>query len=98
MASIFVDSGYCAPFNTPCTPLTHNLLRGKIQRLDASEKRSQGSVHMDAIRGMAAIVVMLGHSRDLFFQSVNGHTAATTTVATVAAVCPFTDWKNRSRE
>jgi peptidoglycan/LPS O-acetylase OafA/YrhL len=39
---------------------------------DAGEQRSQGSVHMDAIRGMAAILVMLGHSRDLFFTSLNG--------------------------
>jgi peptidoglycan/LPS O-acetylase OafA/YrhL len=38
---------------------------------DPHEKRSQGSVHMDAIRGLAAILVMLGHSRDLFFSSLN---------------------------
>lgn len=30
---------------------------------------------MDAIRGCAAILVMLGHSRDLFFQSLNAHRA-----------------------
>jgi peptidoglycan/LPS O-acetylase OafA/YrhL len=42
---------------------------------DTSEQRSQGSVHMDATRGAAAILVMLGHSRDLFFTSLNGSAA-----------------------
>jgi len=44
---------------------------------DPSEKRSQGSVHMDTIRGLAAILVMLGHSRDLFFSSLNTKPSAT---------------------
>ena len=45
---------------------------------------------MDAIRGMAAIVVMLGHSRDLFFQSVNGHTVAMPTLASGIVAPPHT--------
>lgn len=40
---------------------------------------------MDAIRGLAAIVVMLGHSRVLFFQSLNGQTEAATVPASGAA-------------
>ena len=48
---------------------------------DTSEKRSQGSVHMDAIRGAAAILVMLGHSRDLFFTSLNEQVATTPSLA-----------------
>lgn len=56
--------------------------------LEAGERRSQGSVHMDAIRGMAAIAVMLGHSRELFFESFNGHTAATATTAVSGMAAP----------
>ena len=33
---------------------------------------TQSSVHMDAIRGLAAVVVMLGHTRELFFPSLTG--------------------------
>jgi peptidoglycan/LPS O-acetylase OafA/YrhL len=35
--------------------------------------RPSSSVHMDFAHGLAAIIVMLGHSRDLFFSSINGH-------------------------
>ena len=33
---------------------------------------TQSSVHLDAIRGAAALVVLLGHNRDLYFSSLNG--------------------------
>jgi len=42
----------------------------------ASENCTEASVHMDFVRGLAAIAVMLGHSRDLFFSSLNGHNPA----------------------
>ncbi len=33
---------------------------------------TQSSVHLDAVRGAAALVVLLGHNRDLYFSSLNG--------------------------
>ena len=36
---------------------------------------TMSSVHLDAIRGAAALVVLLGHTRDLFFSSLTGATA-----------------------
>ena len=33
---------------------------------------TQSSVHLDAIRGAAALVVLAGHNSDLYFSSVNG--------------------------
>jgi peptidoglycan/LPS O-acetylase OafA/YrhL len=47
---------------------------------------TMSSVHLDAIRGAAALVVLLGHTRDLFFSSL---TAAFSTHETVAAASPF---------
>ncbi len=32
---------------------------------------TQSSVHLDAVRGAAALVVLLGHNRDLYFSSLN---------------------------
>ncbi|MDP9051525.1 MAG: acyltransferase family protein [Acidobacteriota bacterium] len=37
---------------------------------DAPSDASLSSVHLDAIRGFAALVVFLGHTRDLFFPSL----------------------------
>jgi peptidoglycan/LPS O-acetylase OafA/YrhL len=44
------------------------------------------SVHLDAIRGAAALVVLLGHTRDLFFSSL---TAAFSAPEITAAARPF---------
>jgi peptidoglycan/LPS O-acetylase OafA/YrhL len=38
----------------------------------------QSSVHLDAARGLAAVLVMLGHTRDLFFSSMLGGAASAT--------------------
>jgi len=60
--------------------------------LDASERRSQGSAHIDTLRGMAAVAVLLGHSREFFFQSLTGaglaSTSQNTGVATSVATPP----------
>jgi peptidoglycan/LPS O-acetylase OafA/YrhL len=42
---------------------------------------TQSSVHLDAIRGAAALVVLLGHNRDLYFSSLNGDQQNTSGVA-----------------
>ena len=42
----------------------------------AGRNHTEASVHMDLIRGLAAITVMFGHSSDLFFSSFNGHSPA----------------------
>jgi peptidoglycan/LPS O-acetylase OafA/YrhL len=36
---------------------------------------TRSSVHLDAVRGIAAVVVVLGHTRDLFFSSLTAVTA-----------------------
>jgi peptidoglycan/LPS O-acetylase OafA/YrhL len=47
---------------------------------------TMSSVHLDAIRGAAALVVLLGHTRDLFFSSL---TAAFSAPEVTAAALPF---------
>ena len=47
---------------------------------------TMSSVHLDAIRGAAALVVLLGHTRDLFFSSF---TAAFRAPEITAATLPF---------
>lgn len=59
-----------------------------LMLLDTRERRSQGSVHMDAIRGMAAVIVMLGHSRDLFFESLNTPAVTKSSLGPGTAVPP----------
>ncbi len=45
-------------------------------QLEEGQFSTEGSVHLDALRGLAALVVVLGHTRSLYFSS----TAATTTL------------------
>ncbi len=47
---------------------------------------TMSSVHLDAIRGAAALVVLLGHTRDLFFSSL---TATFSAPEITAATLPF---------
>jgi peptidoglycan/LPS O-acetylase OafA/YrhL len=62
--------------------------------IDASEKRSEGSFHIDALRGAAAILVMLGHSREYYFESLTGGdaTAPTETTGAAAVAVPAPGW------
>jgi peptidoglycan/LPS O-acetylase OafA/YrhL len=54
----------------------------------SSIDRPSSSVHMDLARGLAVIIVMLGHSRDPFFSSFKGHTAAAAPISRMGASHP----------
>ena len=54
-----------------------------MSSITGNRYRTMSSVHLDAIRGAAALVVLLGHTRELFFSSITGvanAAAATTTM------------------
>jgi len=63
-----------------------------MPNVEEGQFSTEGSVHLDALRGLAAIVVVLGHTRSLYFTSVANpaalpppaSTAATTTAGTSA--------------
>ena len=45
--------------------------------------RTVSSVHLNALRGAAALVVLLGHTRSLFFSSLSGSGDLSTAVQTI---------------
>lgn len=50
--------------------------------VEEAKHTSRSSVHMDAIRGAAALAVLFGHTRDLFFPSLNGKPQTTLKLST----------------
>jgi peptidoglycan/LPS O-acetylase OafA/YrhL len=55
---------------------------------DPESATTLSSVHLDAIRGAAALVVLLGHTRDLFFSSLTGKPADVSLAASTQEKVP----------
>lgn len=52
-----------------------------MSSIKGEEEVTQSSVHLDAVRGIAALIVVLGHTRELFFSSITGQKGVSKTPA-----------------
>jgi peptidoglycan/LPS O-acetylase OafA/YrhL len=59
-----------------------------MPEVEEGQFSTEGSVHLDALRGLAALVVVLGHTRSLYFSSTSKEPAATAPPTAATAILP----------